>query len=145
MPVNMKSRESRDITANVVNRMPVRVGDKLSLLPLRDILWIQSKGDLICLHSQVSDYDCRMTMTEVQTKLDPSDFLRVHRNAIVNLSHVVEFSLPRGGNAFVYLNNGKSLPISRTGRFELRRYLASYSRVQSNPRAKVVKEATRAR
>jgi two-component system LytT family response regulator len=80
--------------------MPVKVGDRVVLLPLQEILWIQSKGDWICLHSETADYDCRMTMTEMQTKL-PGSFLRVHRNAIVNLMQVSEFILPSSGNAFV--------------------------------------------
>ena len=112
--------------AGSVYRMPVKVGDRVVLLPLQEILWIQSKGDWICLHSESADYDCRMTMTEIQTKL-PGSFLRVHRNAIVNLMQVSEFILPSSGNAFVSLSNGKALPISRSGRSELRQYLLSCS------------------
>jgi two-component system LytT family response regulator len=96
------------------------------LLPLQEILWIQSKRDWICLHSQTADYDCRMTMAEIQMKL-PASFLRVHRNAIVNLTQVLEFLLPSSGNAFVSLSNGKALPISRSGRSELKQYLLSCS------------------
>ena len=112
--------------AESVSRMPVKVGDRVVLLPLQEILWIQSKGDWICLHAETADYDCRMTMAEMQTKL-PGSFLRVHRNAIVNLMQVLEFILPPSGNAFVSLSNGKALPISRSGRSELRQYLLSCS------------------
>jgi two-component system LytT family response regulator len=112
--------------AGSISRMPVKMGDRVVLLPLQDILWIQSKGDWICLHSETADYDCRMTMTEIQTRL-PGSFLRVHRNAIVNLMQVSEFNLPSLGNAFVSLSNGKALPISRSGRSELRQYLLSRS------------------
>jgi two-component system, LytTR family, response regulator len=115
--------------AGSVSRMPVKVGDKVVMLPLQEILWIQSKGDWICLHSETADYDCRMTMTEIQTKL-PGSFLRVHRNAIVNLMQVSEFILPSSGNALVSLANGKALPISRSGRSELRQYLLSCSCVE---------------
>jgi two-component system LytT family response regulator len=104
--------------------MPVRVGERVVLLPLQELIWIQSKGDWICLHSISGDYDCRMTMTELVARL-PDSFLRVHRNAIVNLLHVSEFILPPSGNAFAKLRNGKALPISRRGRSELRHYLLS--------------------
>lgn len=108
-----------------LSRLPVKVGDKIVLVYPRDIIWIQSKGNWVCLHSETADYDHRMTMAELQMQLDPNFFLRVHRNAIVNMNHVSEFSLPRTGNAFVHLRNGKVLPISRYRRSDLRRYLRS--------------------
>jgi DNA-binding LytR/AlgR family response regulator len=119
-----KRREPINRMAGPSSRMPVKVGDRVVLLPLQEILWVQSKGDWICLHAQTADYDCRMTMMEIQKKL-PNSFLRVHRNAIVNLMQVSEFTLPQAGNAFVSLSNGKALPISRSGRSELRQYLLS--------------------
>lgn len=104
-------------------RIGVRAGDKIVPVQLREVFWIQSKGNLLCIHLRDMDYDCRITMKELSLQLDPTRFLRVHRNAIVNLDHVVEFDLPRHGNAFVLLRNGKALPISRTGRMALRRSL----------------------
>ena len=112
-----------------LSRMAVRIQDRIILLNSRDITWIQSKGNWICLHSQAGDYDHRMTMAELEMQLDPNIFLRVHRNAIVNMVHVSEFTLPRTGNAFVHLRNGKALPISRARRYEVRRYLRSSSRL----------------
>jgi two-component system, LytTR family, response regulator len=115
-----------DQIARSVSRIPVKTGNRVVMLPLEEIFWIQSKGDWICLHSETADYDCRITMTEIQMKL-PGSFLRVHRNAIVNLAQVSEFILPSSGNAFVSLSNGKALPISRSGRSELKQYLLSCS------------------
>lgn len=123
LPGEMQKKRNRTF----LSRMAVEVGEKVVLLFLRDILWIQSKGDLLCLHGKNADYDCRMTMTDLQNKLDPGTFLRVHRNAIVNLDHALEFNLPRNGNAFVHLSNGKALPISRNGRSALRQWLLSQS------------------
>lgn len=106
-----------------LGRLAVRVDDKLILVRLADVLWIQSRGNLLRLHVPEAGYDCRMTMKDLQMQLDPDRFLRVHRNAIVNLDYVVDFQLPRYGNAFVHLRNGKALPISRTGRLVLRQTL----------------------
>ena len=115
-----------------LGRVVVRRDDKLVPVHLREILWIQSKGNLLCLHLLNADYDCRMTMKYLTAMLDPNCFFRVHRNAIVNLDYVVEFNLPRYGNAFVHLSNGKALPISRSGRAALRRNLLSRSYVDEN-------------
>lgn len=74
-------------------------------------------------------------MNDLYKRLDPDCFLRVHRNAIVNLNYVVEFVLPRYGNAFVYLQDGQALPISKTGRKALRRNLLSIPYKRSNNNA----------
>jgi DNA-binding LytR/AlgR family response regulator len=113
--------------AKYLNRMTVKAGDKIVLVPVRDILWIQSNGNLLQLHLQAASYEHRMTIKDIYKRLDPERFLRVHRNALVNLDHVMDFDLPRQGNAFVHLRNGKALPISGTVRGVLRRGLLSQS------------------
>ena len=115
-----------------LDKMVVRLDDKLLLVHLREVVWIQSKGNLLCLHLLCADYDCRRTMKDLSMMLDPNCFLRVHRNAIVNLDYIVEFDFPRYGNAFVRLRNGKALPISRTGRVALKRNLFARSYVDGN-------------
>src|ERR1700728_848352 len=111
--------------AKHLNRMTVKAGDKMVLVPVRDILWIQSHGNLLQLHLHAASYEHRMTIKDIHRRLDPDQFLRVHRNALVNLDQVVDFDLPRYGNAFVHLRNGKALPISGTVRGVLRRRLLS--------------------
>ncbi|HEX4067213.1 MAG TPA: LytTR family DNA-binding domain-containing protein [Acidobacteriaceae bacterium] len=113
--------------AKYLVRMTVKAGDKIVLVPVCDILWIQSHGNLLQLHLDTATYEHRMTIKDLCRRLDPERFLRVHRNALVNLDHVVDFDLPRYGNAFVHLRNGKALPISRTVRLVLRRGLLSQS------------------
>jgi DNA-binding LytR/AlgR family response regulator len=112
---------------NYLNRMTVRAGDRIVLVPVRDVLWIQSHGNLLQLHLHNASYEHRMTIKDLYKRLDPEHFLRIHRNALVNLDHVVDFDLPRQGNAFVHLRNGKALPISKTMRLVLRRGLLSQS------------------
>jgi len=107
--------------------MTVKAGDKIVLVPVRDILWIQCHGNLLQLHLNTVSYEHRMTIKDMYRRLDPEHFLRIHRNALVNLDHVVDFDLPRYGNAFVHLRNGKALPISRGVRLVLRRGLLSQS------------------
>jgi DNA-binding LytR/AlgR family response regulator len=125
--VRESAKAPNTLHAKYLERMALRVEDKIVLVCVRDILWIQSHRNLLWLYLQGARYEHRMTIKDICTRLDPDHFLRVHRNAIVNLDHVMEFDLPRCGNAFVHLRNGKTLPISRTGRLVLRRSLLSQS------------------
>jgi two-component system, LytTR family, response regulator len=117
-----------------LNRMSIRAGDRIVLIAVQDIVWVQSHGNVLRLYLHHASYEHRMTMKELCQQLDPETFVRVHRNAIVNLDHVVEFELPRCGNAVVRLRNGKTLPISGSARVALRRGLLTrpYSSIGSN-------------
>jgi two-component system, LytTR family, response regulator len=100
---------------------------KIVLIKIRDVLWLQSFGNHIRVHSAGATHLVRSTMRSIQSLLDPTVFLRIHRNAIVNLDHVTEFFLPAQGNMFVTLDNGVSLPLRRASRGSLRKLLKQHS------------------
>jgi two-component system LytT family response regulator len=106
-----------------LERLVVEVNEKIVLVRVSDIHWIQSCGKHVRLHVGETFHLLRQSMRSLETLLDPNRFLRVHRNAIVNLDHVAEFHLPPAGNMFVKLSNGRSLPLSRGNRSILRRRL----------------------
>jgi DNA-binding LytR/AlgR family response regulator len=62
-------------------------------------------------------------MKKLQAVVDPNRFVRLHRNAIVNLVCVDESYLPSTGHMFVKLSNGVLLPLRRANRAMLRRLL----------------------
>jgi two-component system LytT family response regulator len=99
---------------------------RIVLIKVHDVLWLQSFGNYIRVHSAGTLHLVRNTMRNVQSLLDPSIFLRIHRNAIVNLDHVLEFFLPATGNMFVRLDNGLSLPLRRSSRALLRKFLKQH-------------------
>ena len=100
---------------------------KIVLIKIQDVLWLQSLGNHIRVHSAVATHRIRNTMRTVLSQLDPTVFLRIHRNAVVNLDHVTEFFLPAQGNMFVKLDNGVSLPLRRASRASLRKFLKQHS------------------
>jgi two-component system, LytTR family, response regulator len=110
-----------------LQRLAVEVNEKILLVRVNDIHWIQSCGKQVRLHVGETSHLLRRSMCSLEALLDPNRFLRVHRNAIVNLDHVAEFYLPRAGNMFVRLSNGRSLPLRRGNRSILRRRLKDIS------------------
>lgn len=110
-----------------LERLAVEVSEKIVLVRVSDIHWIQSCGKHVRIHVGETFHLLRRSMRSLETLLDPNRFLRVHRNAIVNLDHVAEFHLPPAGNLFVKLLNGRSLPLSRGNRSMLRRRLKDIS------------------
>ena len=123
-------RSNQDTIADqprFLQRFAAESEDKIVLIKIQDVLWLQSFGNHIRVHSTVATHLIRNTMRRVQSLLDPTVFLRIHRNAIVNLDHVAEFFLPTHGNMFVKLDNGVSLPLRRASRASLRKLLKQSS------------------
>jgi two-component system, LytTR family, response regulator len=106
-----------------LRRLAVEAGERIVLVRVEEIQWMQSLGKHIRLHVGETSHLLRQSMKNLQAALDPNRFLRVHRNAIVNLDYVDEFYLPPSGNMFVKLNNGVSLPLRRANRALLRKLL----------------------
>lgn len=110
-----------------LQRLAVEVNENIVLVKIVDIRWIQSSGNYVRLHLGETSHLFRQSMKNLQVRLDSNRFLRVHRNAIVNLDHVEEFHLPLNGNMFVKLNDGLCLPIRKGNRAMLRRLLKNIS------------------
>jgi len=115
--------EQRRPGGHFLQRLAVEANEKIVLIKIEDIRWMQSSGNHIRLHLAKASYLIRQSMKNLQALLDPSRFLRVHRNAIVNLDHVEEFHLPPNGNMFVKLNDGLCLPLRKANRALLRKLL----------------------
>lgn len=106
-----------------LQRVAVEAGEKIVLVRVEDIHWMQSSGKYIRIHVGRTSHLLRQSMRSLEAMIDPNRFLRVHRNAIVNLDHVDEFYLPSRGNMFVKLDNGAYVPLRKRNRAMLRKLL----------------------
>ncbi|HXZ79433.1 MAG TPA: LytTR family DNA-binding domain-containing protein [Terriglobales bacterium] len=101
----------------------VKDNGRIFFLRADEIDWIQSAGNYVRMHVGQDVHTIRRTMQDLQSSLDPQRFLRVHRNAIVNLDHILEFQSQNRSAMCVVLKSGARLPLSRSYRSELRKYL----------------------
>ena len=116
-------QEQEQPTRRFLQRLAVESNEKIVLVRVENIRWMQSSGNYIRLHVGKTSHLIRQSMKNLQALLDPNRFLRVHRNAIVNLDHVEEFHLPPNGNMFVKLDDGLCLPLRKANRALLRKLL----------------------
>jgi two-component system LytT family response regulator len=107
------------------DRIPVRTGRGIALLPLDKILWIEARGDYVRIHSADRTDLLREPIGEMESRLDPRQFIRVHRSAIVNLDQVREVILASNGVYTALLHNGTQCRLSQSGRERLSRVLRS--------------------
>lgn len=99
---------------------PVRTRGRITLVPHREVDWIEAQGDYACLHAGPREFLVRATMNALEKRLD-GRFLRIHRSAIVNGDRVREIRSLENGDFEVHLEGGQELRLSRTHREALSR------------------------
>ena len=97
-------------------RIVVKSGRQLHVVPLGDIDWIESADYCVDLHVGARTYSLRRSMAAVESELEPAGFCRIHRTAIVNLARVRSLSVAEDGELEVVLLDGARLPMSRRHR-----------------------------
>ena len=103
-------------------RIFVEQGSKLISIAIADILWIEAIGDYTKLHTHSFHYISNKGISEMEQKLDPSKFQRIHRSAMINLSAIREVYKEASGPQVV-LQNGKILKVSRSYAEALRKII----------------------
>jgi hypothetical protein len=95
-------------------RFLVKKLGKEFLLPTDEIEWVQACGNYVNLHRRQHDYPLRATLTGLEKRLDPAQFVRVHRSWLVNLAMVDAIEPTEAGDARVRMKDGGAVPCSRT-------------------------------
>jgi len=106
--------ESGEKIVEHADRLAIKDGSSITFVPVKDIDWIDAAGDYMCVHVKGVTHIMRTTMKELEAKLDPSIFQRVHRSTIVNLERVEKVSSHINGEFHLTLNCGSSLKMSRS-------------------------------
>ncbi len=109
--------------AQYLDRIPVRDGTKVFIIPIAKLDYAEAQDDYIALCSDGRKHLKQQTISSLESALDPSRFLRIHRSYIVNLERVARIE-PYGKDSHVaVLHNGTQLPVSRAGYARLREFL----------------------
>ena len=100
-------------------RIAVRNNGRVVFVKLTDIDWIEAADNYVCLHCGRETHIVRETMNELEARLDPAQFLRVHRSSIVNLDRVRELQPWFRGDYRVVLRDGTQLTLTKNHRENL--------------------------
>jgi two-component system, LytTR family, response regulator len=100
-----------------LERIAVEMRGQVRVVPVKQIDYIVADGPYAELHVGDKRYIIRERMQELEERLDPSRFFRIHRSAIVRLDLVETLHRAAGGDYAVQLKGGVRLKVSRS-RFE---------------------------
>jgi two-component system LytT family response regulator len=96
-----------------LQRLLVKAHNRMIFVRSSDVTWFEAEGNYVRVHVGRESYVVRDTMNNLETKLDPSQFLRIHRSTIVNIDHVKEMHMWFAGDYIVVLQDGTELKLSR--------------------------------
>ena len=88
-----------------------------------DIERIDAAGDYMCIYTADQTLILRETMKDLEKRLDPRKFQRIHRSTIVNLDNVKSVKPHTNGECFLVLGSGTQVKVSRSYRDVVARFL----------------------
>jgi two-component system LytT family response regulator len=111
-----------DPRAAYPTRLPSRTGEKIEFVDLRLVTHFYAKDKLTFASTPGRDYCVDGSIVELEAKLDPGKFLRIHRSTLLNVEHVAELHSWFGAKLLVRLDDPKKteLTVSRDRVKELR-------------------------
>jgi two-component system, LytTR family, response regulator len=112
----------RELTKHVAHNRPeklervvVKTGSKIKVVPVEEIICLESQDDYVMIYSSNGKFLKQETMKHFEEHLDPGQFIRVHRSYIVRLDAIVQLELYEKGSYLAVLTNGAKIKVSDSG------------------------------
>jgi len=106
-------------------RIVVKKNNRVTLLDTATIDWIEASDYVVRIHAGAAVHVLREPISELEKRLDPRRFFRVHRSTIVNLGSVKELQPLFHGEYVVIMRDGAELRLSRSRRERLQQLLGA--------------------
>lgn len=106
-----------------LSRVPVKVRGRVMMLSLEEVERFQAADYCVDIHSAGKVYTVRDSLHALERQLDPSQFFRCHRGAIVRLSAIRELVPSAGGDYDIRLHSGATARLSRRRKRALEKVL----------------------
>jgi two-component system LytT family response regulator len=118
---NMPSDE--ESTARYEKMINIKDRGQIFRVDVDSIEHIEAAGDYMCIYTGDNSLILRETMKDLERRLDPRVFQRVHRSTIVNLDQVRQVKPHTNGECFLVLDSGAEVKVSRSYRDVVARFV----------------------
>ena len=93
-------------------RISVRSVGRIDAVAVADIVWLEAQGNYVALHTAHGSPLHRVALSRLEGHLDPAQFLRVHRGAIVRRAQAAGLNVVADGSYLLRLRDGSEVPVS---------------------------------
>ncbi len=115
--------ETEKAKIEILDRIAVKVNQKIHVIPVNEIFHIQADGDYVMIHTESEKYLKEITMKYLEEHLPPT-FIRVHRSSIVNVETISQVELYEKQNYLLMLQNREKIKTSANGYKQLKKVLS---------------------
>lgn len=98
-----------------LQRVLIRDGSRVHVLPVEKIDYVEAQDDYVCFKAGGREYLKQEVMADLETLLDPTRFIRIHRSYILNIERLAKLELYAKDSHVAILTDGAQLPVSRSG------------------------------
>src|SRR6266542_660241 len=128
----LEKKRTKDTAAELVEllrevrRYPdwflIRTEGRSHFLRVKEIDWIESRRNNVVLHAGAASHLYQETTSGIESKLDPTEFLRIHRSTIVRIDRIKELHPWFNGDYQVILKDGTKLTMSSSYKQKLKSF-----------------------
>jgi len=115
--------EHQDEQKDCINRVVVKSGSKIHVIPVNLIRYIEAQDDYVMIYTEEGRHLKQKTMKYFQNHLDENEFCRIHRSYIVRVNQIVQLEPYEKESWVVVLKKGEKLKVSRNGYKQLKAML----------------------
>lgn len=109
------------------DKIMLKTAKGISFINTNEVDWVEAAGNYVKLHVKESGHLLRETMNNIEAKLNPDKFLRIHRSSLVNIDRIKELQPLFNGDYIVILQNDTELNLSRNYHDRLQRLFNKFS------------------
>ncbi|MCL6259521.1 LytTR family DNA-binding domain-containing protein [Aquiflexum sp. TKW24L] len=97
------------------NRVVLKVKNDIKIIPVHDIKYLEANDDYVNIFTKEGKFLKNKTLSFYEKSLDPSQFVRVHRSYLVNISEITKIEPYEKEGYLLKLKGGESIPVSKSG------------------------------
>jgi len=101
--------------ARPLERVLIRDGAQVHVLPIDTVDYVEAQDDYLAFHAGGRSYLKEQTLADLESTLDASRFVRIHRSFILNVERIAGVELYAKDSRIAILRDGTRLPVSRAG------------------------------
>lgn len=102
------------------SRFAVKIGNRHKIIRSEAVSWFEGADNYVRVHTGKESHLLRTTLAQVESWVDPTHFIRIHRSIIMNINHVISIEPWGPGEHMFVLEDGSKLISSRKYRTAIR-------------------------
>jgi two-component system LytT family response regulator len=109
------------------DRFLIKTAERNFFVLAADVLYLETTDSALALHTATQQYLLRQPLSQLETRLDPARFLRIHRSYLINTDHIREFKPWAHGEYVFRMANGAHVTSSRSYSAAIQQFLKRFS------------------